>query len=129
MLKRLKVTYYSLVPRPTLQEERAWYPLSAHALECQESVILPLHVRVMLTSHHAYVCIFNREPSRVSCLCQVLCVCLSLFIIMQVLYMSNNNVKDWGEFQKLAELSSLEDLLFVGESQRMGSVLWTIHTA
>lgn len=29
--------------------------------------------------------------------------------------MSNNNVKDWGEFQKLAELPSLEDLLFVGE--------------
>ena len=37
--------------------------------------------------------------------------------------MSNNNVKDWGEFQKLAELSSLEDLLFVGESQRMGIIL------
>lgn len=31
--------------------------------------------------------------------------------------MSNNNVKDWGEFQKLAELSSLEDLLFVGETK------------
>lgn len=29
--------------------------------------------------------------------------------------MSNNNVKDWAEFQKLAELPSLEDLLFVGE--------------
>ena len=28
--------------------------------------------------------------------------------------MSNNNVKDWGEFQKLAELPLLEDLLFVG---------------
>ena len=28
--------------------------------------------------------------------------------------MSNNNVKDWGEFQKLAELHQLEDLLFVG---------------
>ena len=34
--------------------------------------------------------------------------------IAQVLYISNNNVKDWGEFQKLAELSALEDLLFVG---------------
>ena len=33
----------------------------------------------------------------------------------KVLYMSNNNVKDWGEFQKLAELHQLEDLLFVGK--------------
>lgn len=38
-----------------------------------------------------------------------------LKIIIKVLYMSNNNVKDWGEFQKLAELHQLEDLLFVGE--------------
>jgi len=28
--------------------------------------------------------------------------------------MSNNSVKDWGEFQKLADLPSLIDLLFVG---------------
>ncbi len=28
--------------------------------------------------------------------------------------MSNNSVKDWGEFQKLGELQKLEDLLFVG---------------
>ena len=28
--------------------------------------------------------------------------------------MSNNNVKDWNEFQKLAELHKLENLLFVG---------------
>ena len=34
----------------------------------------------------------------------------------KVLYMSNNNVKDWGEFQKLAELHQLEDLLFVGKT-------------
>jgi dynein light chain 1 len=33
---------------------------------------------------------------------------------LKVLYMSNNNVKDWVEFQKLAELPALEDLLFVG---------------
>lgn len=45
-----------------------------------------------------------------------LCYLLS---IPQVLYMSNNNVKDWGEFQKLAELPLLEDLLFVGR--------WTKH--
>ena len=30
--------------------------------------------------------------------------------------MSNNNVKDWGEFQKLVELGALEDLIFVGET-------------
>ena len=36
----------------------------------------------------------------------------------KVLYMSNNNVKDWGEFQKLAELHQLEDLLFVGKQSK-----------
>ena len=30
--------------------------------------------------------------------------------------MSNNNVKEWIEFQKLAELSNLEELVFVGKS-------------
>jgi len=33
---------------------------------------------------------------------------------LKVLYMSNNLVKDWGEFNKLAELSSLAELVFVG---------------
>ncbi|KAK2567498.1 Dynein axonemal light chain 1 [Acropora cervicornis] len=33
---------------------------------------------------------------------------------LKVLYMSNNQVKAWDEFQKLAELPVLEDLLFVG---------------
>lgn len=33
---------------------------------------------------------------------------------LKVLYMSNNSVKDMGEFGKLADLPSLEDLLFVG---------------
>jgi len=33
---------------------------------------------------------------------------------MKVLYMSNNQVKAWDEFQKLAELPVLVDLLFVG---------------
>ena len=33
--------------------------------------------------------------------------------------MSNNNVKDWGEFQKLAELPQLQDLLFVGKWHAM----------
>jgi len=33
---------------------------------------------------------------------------------MKVLYMSNNLVKDWNEFGKLADLTCLENLLFVG---------------
>jgi len=33
---------------------------------------------------------------------------------LKVLYMSNNQVKAWDEFGKLADLPSLEDLLFVG---------------
>ncbi|XP_003384404.1 PREDICTED: dynein light chain 1, axonemal-like [Amphimedon queenslandica] len=33
---------------------------------------------------------------------------------LKILYMSNNNVKDWNEFQKIAELSKLEELVFVG---------------
>ncbi|PNF18839.1 Dynein light chain 1, axonemal [Cryptotermes secundus] len=33
---------------------------------------------------------------------------------LKVLYMSNNLVKDWMEFNKLQDMPSLEDLLFVG---------------
>ncbi|XP_043118895.1 dynein axonemal light chain 1 isoform X1 [Puntigrus tetrazona] len=33
---------------------------------------------------------------------------------LKVLYMSNNLVKEWGEFQKLADLPALADLVFVG---------------
>lgn len=33
---------------------------------------------------------------------------------LKVLYMSNNLVKDWGEFKKLDECTALEELLFVG---------------
>ncbi|GAB1297617.1 Dynein axonemal light chain 1 [Apodemus speciosus] len=33
---------------------------------------------------------------------------------LKILYMSNNLVKDWAEFLKLAELPCLEDLVFVG---------------
>uniref|UniRef100_A0A8C5L0M9 Dynein, axonemal, light chain 1 n=1 Tax=Jaculus jaculus TaxID=51337 RepID=A0A8C5L0M9_JACJA len=33
---------------------------------------------------------------------------------LRILYMSNNLVKDWAEFVKLAELPCLEDLVFVG---------------
>lgn len=41
--------------------------------------------------------------------------------------MSNNSVKDWGEFQKLAELQKLQDLLFVGmHEQKWGSLFMGI---
>ena len=40
---------------------------------------------------------------------------LSSLLHHQVLYMSNNNVKDWAEFAKLAELPNLVELVFVGE--------------
>lgn len=33
---------------------------------------------------------------------------------LKVLYMSNNLVKDWMEFNKLQDMPNLEDLLFVG---------------
>ncbi|PVD26200.1 hypothetical protein C0Q70_13869 [Pomacea canaliculata] len=33
---------------------------------------------------------------------------------LEVLLMSNNQVKDWSEFGKLADLPSLKELLFVG---------------
>uniref|UniRef100_A0A2K6GH96 Dynein axonemal light chain 1 n=1 Tax=Propithecus coquereli TaxID=379532 RepID=A0A2K6GH96_PROCO len=33
---------------------------------------------------------------------------------LKILYMSNNLVRDWAEFVKLAELPCLEDLVFVG---------------
>ncbi|XP_017768536.1 PREDICTED: dynein light chain 1, axonemal [Nicrophorus vespilloides] len=33
---------------------------------------------------------------------------------LKVLYMSNNLVKDWSEFNKLQELTMLEDLVFIG---------------
>ena len=33
---------------------------------------------------------------------------------LRVLYLSNNNIKDWGEIEKLRSISSLEDILLVG---------------
>lgn len=33
---------------------------------------------------------------------------------LKVLYMSNNLVKEWAEFNKLQEMPNLEDLVFVG---------------
>ncbi|CAF0908300.1 unnamed protein product [Didymodactylos carnosus] len=37
-----------------------------------------------------------------------------LRVNINVLYMSNNVVKEWGEFQKLAELQTLQELVFTG---------------
>ncbi|KAK6182928.1 hypothetical protein SNE40_010501 [Patella caerulea] len=51
---------------------------------------------------------------------------------LKVLYMSNNSVKDWGEFQKLADLPCLEDLLFVGnplEEKHSGEGDWRDQAA
>lgn len=44
-------------------------------------------------------------------------MCCHAYVIdfLQVLYMSNNSVKDWAEFQKLQDLQLLEELLFVGK--------------
>jgi dynein light chain 1 len=39
---------------------------------------------------------------------------ISVLKKLKVLYMSNNLVKDWTEFNKLQDLPSLEDMLFVG---------------
>ena len=33
---------------------------------------------------------------------------------LRVLYLSNNNIKDWGEIEKLRSISTLEDILLVG---------------
>lgn len=38
---------------------------------------------------------------------------------LKVLYMSNNLVKDWAEFNKLQECPSLVDLLFVGKLKKL----------
>lgn len=35
---------------------------------------------------------------------------------LKVLHMSNNNVKDWEEVQKLTEMESLQDLVFMGKA-------------
>ncbi len=37
--------------------------------------------------------------------------------------MSNNNVKEWSEFQKLGELQNLEDLVFVGKNTKLSGML------
>ncbi|KAM9787428.1 dynein axonemal light chain 1 isoform X2 [Syngnathus typhle] len=47
---------------------------------------------------------------------------------LKVLHMSNNLVKDWGEFSKLADLPCLVDLVFVGnplEEKHSPDGTWT----
>lgn len=51
---------------------------------------------------------------------------------LKVLYMSNNFVKEWAEFNKLTELPHLEDLLFVGnplEEKHTGEGDWRKQVA
>lgn len=45
---------------------------------------------------------------------------------LRVLYLSNNQVKDWAEFNRLQELPSLENLLFIGNPlvEGMDEALW-----
>nr|CAD7589980.1 unnamed protein product [Timema genevievae] len=42
---------------------------------------------------------------------------------LKVLYLSNNIVKDWPEFNKLQEIPNLEDLVFVGLYKNLGNPL------
>lgn len=50
---------------------------------------------------------------------------------LKVLYMSNNLVKEWAEFNKLQELPMLEDLLFVGNPlyENMEENVWKAEAA
>lgn len=45
---------------------------------------------------------------------------------LKVLYMGNNLVKDWAEFNKLAEIPHLEELLFVGNPlyENLDEAVW-----
>lgn len=43
---------------------------------------------------------------------------------LKVLHMSNNNVKEWAEVNKLAEMESLKDFLFVGRLQVRQCSIW-----
>jgi dynein light chain 1 len=50
---------------------------------------------------------------------------------LRVLYMSNNLVKDWVEFNRLQELTTLEDLLFAGNPlvESMEENVWRIEAS
>lgn len=43
---------------------------------------------------------------------------LSALKCLKVLYISNNLIKEWSEFNRLAEIESLEDLVVVGNPYR-----------
>lgn len=45
---------------------------------------------------------------------------------LRVLYLSNNQVKDWQEFNRLQEIPTLENLLFIGNPlvEGMDEALW-----
>ncbi|XP_058059312.1 dynein axonemal light chain 1-like [Anopheles bellator] len=51
---------------------------------------------------------------------------ISVLKRLKVLYMSNNQVKDWIEFNRLADLPMLEDLLFAGNPlvESMEESIW-----
>lgn len=42
-------------------------------------------------------------------------------VVMKVLYLSNNQVKSWSEFDRLKELENLQEVLMVGNP------LWKTH--
>lgn len=55
---------------------------------------------------------YHKNVSR-DCLI-ILIAGVNVFKALKVLYMGNNLVKDWAEFQKLQEIPNLEELVFVG---------------
>lgn len=50
---------------------------------------------------------------------------------LRVFYLSNNLVKDWVEFNRLQEVTTLEELLFVGNplSESMEESVWKLEAA
>lgn len=50
---------------------------------------------------------------------------------LRVFYLSNNLVKDWVEFNRLQEVTTLEELLFVGNplSEAMEESVWKVEAA
>lgn len=47
---------------------------------------------------------------------------------LKVLHMSNNNVKEWAEVNKLVEMESLKDFLFVGTYNVLFYYIYYIRT-
>jgi dynein light chain 1, axonemal len=50
---------------------------------------------------------------------------------LRVFYLSNNLVKDWVEFNRLQEVTTLEELLFVGNPlcEAMEESVWKVEAA